>query len=316
MSDPYEGLREAIDGAAEAAAEESGGGTVEQDDIYFEEPEAGQDAGQEPEESVETEAAEEPAVDHLQKLREVDWDSLKIDELPIDKLPPKLAELRSQRDRYVSQQAENSRRLAEYEAKLAQYEKAPATEAGPEPEATSGPEDQDPEPVIEDEDFDNAEAFNAKLRQRYEWERKQTIKRIEQGLSEKQAAKEAEDATVRKQVDFINTQAQRIASKPDFSPEVEQRIGEMMTENPHWRSLLGDEGGWDVLYERALHDVKASQAGANQNLEKKTTARGREVPRRVPSSQTAVDDLEIGEDPKNISGRLDKIIGGYRGSPP
>jgi hypothetical protein len=314
MSDPYEGLREAIDGAAQAAAEESGGGAVDQDDIYFEEPEAGQEAGQEPEESVATEAAEE--VDHLQRLREVDWDALKIDELPVDKLPPKLAELRSQRDRYVSQQAESTRRLAEYEAKLAQYEKAPAAEPGPEPGAAPEPEDEDPEPVIEDEDFDNAGAFNAKLRQRYEWERRQTIKRIESNLSEKQKAKEAEDAKIREQVNFINTQAERIASKPEFSPEVEKRIGEMMTENPHWRALLGDEGGWDVLYERALHDVKASRVGTSQDLEKKTTARGREVPRRMPSSQAAVDDLEIGEDPKNISGRLDKIIGGYRGSPP
>ncbi len=304
MGDLMEGIREVMDAADEAA---SGSGGDSEDVLEGQEQEASQETAEEPVadelESAAEEGTEDPEESGEEEIEAGPADDYadRVDELPISKLPPKIAKMRSDRDRLASENGEMHRRVAELEAKL----------AAPEPRQEAATEEPMPPMPEESDDF---QAVLTKMRAISKWEMDREIKGVDDKYQSKfQNIEEREQSeAVDRQQSFISNQALRIESRKDYTEDVGAMMSALAAENPGWKQGLATPGGWDQLCDYAAHLI-AGQAKATAVTTKKATARQRAVPRGSVTPKQTNSDVEIPEDSQDIHGRVGAIMDSYRG---
>jgi hypothetical protein len=277
---------------------------VEDQGAAEEQPEPEQE--DEPEDSGE---AEEPAGDLPKWLEHVE-------EVPTAELPPRVAKLRSDRDRLASELGEMRKRLAELE------------EAGQKQQEPQQPEAPDPMPEYPTAD-DDFEAVVRKMDAIADWRARQAVREQDSRYQEKfqsvEELKKAQEeqrqqAQLQQQQQFFVSQAQRIESSPDYNEAVRDEMVKMTSSAPHWQQAVFSEQGWDELFEVAKHRVSQAQGQAQarskqqQMATKKATARQRAVPRGSNPPKQTSPDVEVPDDPANVGGRVGAIFDHFAGS--
>lgn len=294
MGDLVDNVRGAIDGAEtewlesqEPAATEEAGGELEDQaaDDLDEDPDE-DSGGSEDQEVEDTEGDDEPEDTGF------DWD--RVDELPVEKLPPKIAKLRSDRDRLASELGEMRKQLAEFQ----EQEPAAAEQA----EAQEGP------PEIYDDD--DAETIREKIKAIAAYEAREAIRSTEDKL---QTIEDREQrAHTERAQQYMMDQAARIEKSTGYDENVGEMMSALVGQYPGWRESLGSPQGWDQLFDYARHLV-TSQSKKAETVTRKATAKQREVPRRTPAPKNVDIDIEVEEKPENVFGKVGSIIDSFKG---
>lgn len=296
MNDLLSGLDKALDDAERDFAGAKGEGEAAE---QTEEPT--EDGGQtdvEQEVEAEAEGSDEPEVEDTGPS----WED-RVDELPIEKLPPKIAKMRSDRDRLASELGEARRQRESLQQRLAKFE---AAAKAAEPQV----EDEKP-PRIEEDDYESYEKLQAKFEAIADWRVKQATRALEQKFQT------IEQRDVQAQVEqaehYMMEQANRIQAMPGFTEDVGREMIELLgpKDSPMW-GTLGSPDGWDKLYRFAKSEVNERSKQTN-NVTHKATAQKREVPRASPSARQVTEDIDMPEDPSDVGGRVDAIMDGLFG---
>lgn len=315
MSGLMDGINDAINSAVDEAAE--AGREVVSEDAPEQEQESTEqeydgapegEAVEEQETAPESEQEEDQPEDGGEQADPYDWLE-KLDEVPTEKLPPRVAKLRADRDRMASEIGEMRKRLAELEAVKGEPQ---------EPQQSPGPEDAMPELPTEEDSFPEV---IRKMREVARWEARQEAKGVDQRYQEKfQTIEEREkQQELQQHQQYFASQAQRIEATEGYDENVGNMMSAVAAESPAWRQELGSPQGWDKLfnYAKFLADQhatsEAQRVKEQQTTTKKATARQRAVPRGSTKPKHAEPDVELPEDPSNISGRMDAIMGSWRG---
>lgn len=251
---------------------------LDEDEPVDEEPEA------EPEDELEASAEEEP------EAGGPDWDRL--DELPNEVLPPRVARLRQERDRLASETGEMRKRLAALEEQVKAAQPKPA-------------EDEDPRPPSITSD-DTAEEIEQKIEALTEWKTRQALKSVEAKFAA-QEEKEQRAHQERAQA-FFSEQEKRIMAKEGYTKDVEDEMISIVKNNPAWYNELGKPESWDELFDYAISKVERAKGFKKQNT-KLATAKNRVVPRRSTAPKNVEPDIEM-PDTDDVSAKVHAIMDG------
>lgn len=292
MSDLVGRIDEALDGAEQDFQAELQA-AAETEPTQEPEPEAEADEPQpEPEDQPEEVASDDLDEDVEDEGEDTGFDWNRVDELPVEKLPPKIAKIRSDRDRLASEIGELKKQLAEMSAK----------------QKVAEPEAKEEGPPEIDED-DDAYTIAQKIKAIASWEARQASREVQDKL--KAIEEKEQQAEQMRHQQFFVEQATRIEKASGYSQDVGDMMSALVGSNPGWREALGSPQGWDQLFGYAQYLVKG-QVKKTELATKKATAREREVPRKKPSQREVVEDLTVPGD-LNVEDAVGSIIDQYKG---
>jgi len=211
------------------------------------------------EEEPEDEETEEPAA-----KSDEDWDG-RIESIPEEYRPYVLRKHKDMERGFHAKMRQVAELQKEYEAKLEKVAAPPpAPEAGPPPMPG-----------------DNAspEEWNRAWEARMQYE---VDKKVQQQISEKldNVFPKLDEQTAKMQQYEARERYNRLTQKEGFSPEVEQRMTELVEANPLWQQALQSDEGLDALFDHA-----ALQVGRTQRAEKTARRKASASKRAVPRSQ-------------------------------
>ena len=188
-----------------------------------------------------------------------------------------------------------------------------AGQKAPESEQQKAPESEDPMPEMPTE-ADDFQTVVQKLRDVARWEARQEAKGVDSRYREKfQTIEDREkQQQFERQQEYFASQAQRIEQAPDYSPEVGQMMSALVSSKPYWQQALSSPDGWNELFDYAKHlsDKNARQVQATT---KKATAKQRAVPRGTKAPKQVEPDMDLPDNPTNVSGRVGAIMDSYGG---